>query len=183
MLTLILGGARSGKSRHAQSLCQGANGVLFLATARPADEAMRARIARHRAERPAEWRTIEEPLAVPSVVRQSHPGTTVLLDCLTHWLANLAWEHRSLPEEEQQSRILAEVEDLARVADGRRMVVVSNEVGGGVVPENAVGRRFRDLQGMANQLLAAEAGLVVLMVAGLPMTLKGSVKESRKPSL
>lgn len=145
---------------------------MFLATARAEDEEMQARIVRHRAERPPQWETIEEPLAVTRVVRESNPGTTVLVDCMTNWLANLVWEHRTLSDDEQQERILSEVTDLARMAEGRRIVVVSNEVGGGVVPESAVGRRFRDLQGMANQFLASEAGLVVLMVAGLPWTLK-----------
>ncbi len=133
---------------------------------------MQARIERHRAERPREWQTIEEPLAVVSAVRESNPTATVVVDCVTNWLANLAWEHRTLPEEEQQKRILSEVTELARAAAERRVVAVSNEVGGGIVPESPVGRSFRDLQGIANQLLAREAGFVVLMVAGLPWTIK-----------
>ena len=173
MLTLVLGGARSGKSRYAQSLCNGATRVVFLATARAeGDEEMQARIERHRAERPRQWQTIEEPLAVVSAVRESNSTATVLVDCVTNWLANLAWEHRTLSEEEQQKRILSEVTELARAAGERRVVAVSNEVGGGIVPESPVGRSFRDLQGTANQVLAREAGLVVLMVAGLPWTIK-----------
>ena len=91
---------------------------------------------------------------------------------MTNWLANLTWEPRTLSVEEQPKRILSEVTGLARAAAGRRVVAVSNEVGGGIVPESPVGRSFRDLQGIANQLLAREAGLVVLMVAGLPWTIK-----------
>jgi adenosylcobinamide kinase / adenosylcobinamide-phosphate guanylyltransferase len=175
MLTLVLGGARSGKSRYAQSLCEGAESVVFLATARPEDNEMRARIERHRAARPAAWRTIEESLAVVRAVRGSDHQATVLVDCVTNWLAHLAWEHRELGDEEQQERILGEVEELARASHGRRVVAVSNEVGGGIVPETPVGRSFRDLQGLANQVLAREAGQVVLMVAGLPLTLKSVI--------
>ena len=172
MLTLVLGGARSGKSRYAQSLCGDAKEVVFLATARAEDEEMQARIERHRIERSRKWKTVEEPVAVVRAVRELDPGATVLLDCVTNWLANLAWAQRNLPEEERQKRILADVTELARAADERWLVAVSNEIGGGVVPESPVGRSFRDLQGMANQLLAREAGHVVLMVAGLPLTLK-----------
>ena len=174
MLTLVLGGARSGKSRYAQSLCSDVKDVVVLATARAEDEEMQARIERHRAERPQEWKTMEEPLAVVRAVRELDPGATVLLDCVTNWLANLAWEHRTLGEEARRERILAEVTELAQAAGERNVVAVSNEVGSGIVPENEVGRSFRDLQGMANQLLAREAGHVVLMVAGLPMPLKVS---------
>lgn len=173
MLTLVLGGARSGKSRYAHSLCDDAKEVVFLATARAeGDEEMQARIERHRTERPREWQTIEEPLAVVSAVRGSNPTATVLVDCVTNWLANLTWEHRTLSVEEQQKRILSEVTELAGAASERQVIAVSNEVGGGIVPESPVGRSFRDLQGIANQLLAREAGLVVLMVAGLPWTIK-----------
>jgi len=182
MLTLVLGGAKSGKSRYAQSLCDGVEEVVFVATARVEDEEMKARAARHRAERPEDWKTIEEPMAVVSVVRESNPNATVLVDCVTNWLANLAWEHRSLPHEEQHRRVLREVDELARVAGERRVISVSNEIGGGIVPQNPVGRSFRDLQGIANQVLSEAATAVVLMVAGLPLVLKGDVSPTERRS-
>ncbi len=173
MLTLVLGGARSGKSRYAQSLGADSRSVVFLATAREQnDPEMRARIDRHRAERSDQWKTIEEPLAVVRVVRESEPSATILLDCVTTWVANLAWEHRSLSATELQNLVIEEVSSLAEVAKGREVIAVSNEVGSGIVPEHPSGRHFRDLQGAANQYLAREAVHVVLMVSGLPLTLK-----------
>ncbi len=173
MLTLVLGGARSGKSRYAQSLCVDSRSVIFLATARDeGDPEMRSRIDRHRAERSDGWKTIEEPLAVVGVVRESEPSVTILLDCVTTWLANLAWEHRSLSARELQNLVIEEVSSLAAVAKGREVIAVSNEVGSGIVPDHPSGRHFRDLQGVANQFLAQEAVRVVLMVSGLPLTLK-----------
>ncbi len=176
MLTLVLGGARSGKSRYAQSLCVDSRSVIFLATARDeGDPEMRRRIDRHRAERSErsdQWKTIEEPLAVVGVVRESEPSVTILLDCVTTWLANLAWEHRSLSARELQNLVIEEVSSLAAVAKGREVIAVSNEVGSGIVPDHPSGRHFRDLQGVANQFLAQEAVRVVLMVSGLPLTLK-----------
>ena len=173
MLTLVLGGARSGKSRYAQSLCADARDVLFLATARAdGDPEMRARVDRHRVERPDEWKTIEEPLAVVRVVRESEPSVTILLDCVTTWLANLAWAKRSLSASELERLVLEEVSSLAEVANGQEVVAVSNELGSGIVPEHRSGRQFRDLQGVANQRLAQDAVHVVLMVSGLPLTLK-----------
>ena len=179
MLTLVLGGARSGKSRYAQSLCVDSRSVIFLATARDeGDPEMRSRIDRHRAERSErsdqseQWKTIEEPLAVVGVVRESEPSVTILLDCVTTWLANLAWEHRSLSARELQNLVIEEVSSLAAVAKGREVIAVSNEVGSGIVPDHPSGRHFRDLQGVANQFLAQEAVRVVLMVSGLPLTLK-----------
>ena len=179
MLTLVLGGARSGKSRYAQSLCVDSRSVVFLATARDeGDPEMRSRIDRHRAERSErsgqseQWKTIEEPLAVVRVVRESDPSVTILLDCVTTWVANLAWEHRSLSERELQNLVIEEVSSLASVAKGREVIAVSNEVGSGIVPDHPSGRHFRDLQGVANQFLAQKAVRVVLMVSGLPLTLK-----------
>ena len=185
MLTLVLGGARSGKSRYAQSLCVDSRSVIFLATARDeGDPEMRSRIDRHRAERSkrseqseqsgqsGQWKTIEEPLAVVGVVREAEPSVTILLDCVTTWVANLAWEHRSLSARELQNLVVEEVSSLASVAKGREVIAVSNEVGSGIVPDHPSGRHFRDLQGVANQFLAQEAVRVVLMVSGLPLTLK-----------
>lgn len=175
MLTLILGGARSGKSRYAQALCQAASHVSYIATARchAPDEEMARRIARHRADRPPTWVTVEEPLEVARAVREAQPADAlVLVDCVTVWLANLGWEHRTLVDGEPERLILERVDELARTARGREVIAVSNEVGSGIVPDNPLGRSFRDLQGLANQLLAREAGRVFLVVAGLPLTIK-----------
>ncbi len=176
MLTLVLGGARSGKSRHAQSLAAAAGGpVLFVATATPVspdeDPEMAARIARHRASRPPRWKTLEAPLDVVAAVRSAE--TLVLVDCVTLWISNLLNKHRTLERASRETKILGEVEALAAVLRQREAIAVSNEVGEGVVPETALAREFRDLQGYANQTLAREASKVVLLVAGIPLTLKG----------
>ncbi len=177
MLTLVLGGARSGKSRHAQALCKDADKVVYVATA-PAvdtDDEMLRRIARHRAERPAHWKTIEEPLDLARVVREMAPPDAVLLvDCVTLWLSNLAWEHRALTDDERESFILERVVEFAEATREREVVAVSNEVGSGIVPDNPIARSFRDVQGLANQTLARYAARVILLVAGLPLVLKGS---------
>ena len=177
MLTLIIGGARSGKSRYAQALCKGADKVVYVATA-PAvdtDDEMLGRIARHRAERPVHWRTIEESLDLARVVREVAPPDSVLLvDCVTLWLSNLEWEHRSLAADERENIILERVVEFAEATREREVVAVSNEVGSGIVPGNAVARSFRDVEGLANQTLARYAARVILLVAGLPLVLKGS---------
>lgn len=175
MLTLVLGGARSGKSRFAQSLVAEEPAVVYVATARDDgdDEQMRARVARHRADRPAAWRTVEAPLDVEGAIASVEPEVSVLLDCVTVWLSNLSWEHREASPDELERTVLDRVAGLARATAGRRVVAVSNEVGWGVVPGHPVSRAFRDLQGLANQLLAREADRVVLMVAGCPLVVKG----------
>jgi adenosylcobinamide kinase / adenosylcobinamide-phosphate guanylyltransferase len=176
MWTLILGGARSGKSRFAQRLASRAQRVCYIATLTPGDDAeMGERVARHRADRPGSWQTIEEPLALAGAVEQAaRDADAVLVDCLTLWLSNLSWEHRGSPvarlEEEVQSQI-------ARIADAARschVILVSNEVGSGVVPESPVARAFRDIQGFANQWAAEAADEAILVVAGLPLYLKGA---------
>lgn len=176
MLTLILGGARSGKSRYAQSLCAGDEPIFYLATARVdlTDEEMVARIARHRDDRPRHWRAIEEPLEITERIKSKVPaGGKVLVDCVTIWLSNFMWEERDAARDAREQSVLRKVEDFAAIARDRDVVAVSNEVGGGVVPDNPVGRAFRDLQGSVNQLLARKADQVVLVIAGLPLTLKG----------
>jgi adenosylcobinamide kinase / adenosylcobinamide-phosphate guanylyltransferase len=184
MLTLVLGGARSGKSRYAQSLCPTSSDVIYVATARVDDGAgdheMRERIARHRADRPAEWQTVEEPLDLSRVVRDAPAEAALLIDCATLWISNLMWEFREKPAAEQQRLILAEVDDLIAAVRRRAevsmpagdVVIVSNEVGGSLVPEHPVARAFRDLQGFANQRLAQAADNVVFVIAGLPLRLK-----------
>jgi len=176
VLTLVLGGARSGKSRHAQSLAAAAGGpVLFVATAAPVspdeDPEMAARIARHLADRPSHWKTLEAPLDVVGVVRSAE--AVVLVDCVTIWISNLLYHHRPLERASREKHIVDEVEALAAVLRESEAIAVSNEVGEGIVPETPLAREFRDLQGQANQILAREASRVVLLVAGIPLTLKG----------
>jgi adenosylcobinamide kinase/adenosylcobinamide-phosphate guanylyltransferase len=166
MLTLVLGGARSGKSRYAQSLI-GHRKAIYVATARRGhDREMAVRIDQHRVDRPDSWMTIEEPEAVPFVVRTAVPTELpVIVECVTLWLSNLFERESQTPARKQQ--------ELAQASRIREVIVVSNEVGGGIVPTTRVGRRFRDLQGWANQILAAEAASVTLVIAGLPLVLKG----------
>lgn len=184
MLTLILGGARSGKSRYAQSLCDGSAQVVYIATARAnevdADHEMRERVARHRADRPPDWRTVEEPFDLSRAIREAPVEAILLIDCATLWISNLMWECRAQTMAAQEDQILAQVDDLI-LASRRRsevagvvgeIIIVSNEVGGGLTPEHPVGRAFRDLQGFANQRLARAADNVVFVVAGLPLQLK-----------
>jgi adenosylcobinamide kinase/adenosylcobinamide-phosphate guanylyltransferase len=168
----ILGGARSGKSRHAIAAHPRRARVAFVATAHAGDGDMAARIARHRAERPAHWTTIEEPFDVPARLADLRGIDAAIVDCVTVWIANRVL--RGDPDD----AILAGGEELAKVvADAPfDVTLVSNEVGEGVHPETAVGLRFRDLLGIVNQRLAATCDSAVLMVAGLPLTLKSAVR-------
>jgi adenosyl cobinamide kinase/adenosyl cobinamide phosphate guanylyltransferase len=167
---LLLGGARSGKSQRALELAARHGGrVAFLATARALDGDMAARIARHRAERPARWTTIEEPYDVAAACRgAARAHDLLLLDCVTVWVANL------MERGDDDAAVLAAADDLAKLQQERIVstVIVSNEVGEGVHPPTEAGRRFRDLLGFVNQRLAATADRVTLMVAGLPVTVK-----------
>jgi adenosylcobinamide kinase / adenosylcobinamide-phosphate guanylyltransferase len=173
-VTLVLGGARSGKSRYAQQLAEQSRHVVFVATATASDEEMRAKIERHRKDRPQEWPTIEEPLDLPKVLAEHERGSDVILvDCLTIFAANLLEV-----EGENCDSIERRVEALCEALRNTHcdVVLVSNEVGSGVVPEYAVGCRYRDLLGEINQKVARIADDVVLMVAGLPLALKGHVE-------
>lgn len=169
---LILGGVRSGKSRLALRLAaampRGSRGA-FLATAQALDGDMEARIARHRAERPAGWATLEEPYDVVAAC-ESLAGRVdvVVLDCVTLWVANL------LLRSDEEKSILAAADALANFLAERRfsLIIVSNEVGAGVHPPTEVGLRFRDALGGVNQRIAAAADRVSYMIAGLPMTIK-----------
>ena len=174
MLTLVLGGARSGKSRYAQMLI-GHRHAIYVATGRRGrDREMGGRIDRHRADRPDSWITIEEPEAVPHVVRTATPtDAPVIVECVTLWLSNLFERESRTPARRQQEMLMAAVRDLSDASRLRDVIAVSNEVGGGIVPATRLGRRFRDLQGWANQILAEEAESVTLVVAGLPLALKG----------
>jgi adenosylcobinamide kinase / adenosylcobinamide-phosphate guanylyltransferase len=176
MLTLVLGGARSGKSRYAQSLCVGVRSVVYIATARADDEEMIARIARHQSDRPAEWITRVEHDDVPGAIRDADPRDAVILvDCVTVWLSNVCWKHRSLDTASLERLVLDATSELVAVSRERTVIAVSNELGQGVVPESSVGRTFRDLHGVVNQALARGSDAVVLMVAGLPLSLKGAI--------
>jgi adenosylcobinamide kinase / adenosylcobinamide-phosphate guanylyltransferase len=164
----ILGGARSGKSRHAIAAQPAQSRVTFIATAQAGDADMAARIARHRAERPSHWITVEEPFDLVARLAAVHGRDAVVVDCITVWISN-----RMLRGDDDQT-ILAAVDALARELPCHRfdVTLVSNEVGEGVHPPTEAGLRFRDLLGVANQRLAAASERVVLMVAGLPLTLK-----------
>lgn len=165
----ITGGVRSGKSRFAQELAsRGGLPVLYLATAAPGDPEMEGRIEAHRASRPKDWATVEEERDVLGVMEALKGPHTVLLDCVTLWISNLMGD--GLSDEE----ILARVKSLADFFPGcpHRVILVSNEVGWGVVPPYPLGRRFRDLQGAVNQVLASAADEVYLLVAGIPLRIK-----------
>jgi adenosylcobinamide kinase / adenosylcobinamide-phosphate guanylyltransferase len=172
MLTLILGGARSGKSRMAQRLAASAGRVSYVATAQAGhDPEMAARIERHRADRPSSWRTIEEPLELADAVESAaSEADAILVDCLTLWLSNLFWEHAAPRQVEDTVR--SELQRVAAAARQCHIILVSNELGCGTVPEPAVTRGFRDTQGLLNQWAAEAADEVILTVAGLPLYLK-----------
>jgi adenosylcobinamide kinase/adenosylcobinamide-phosphate guanylyltransferase len=178
MLTLILGGARSGKSRLAQRLAEPAGRVCYIATYQSGDDPeMAARIERHRAERPGNWLTIEEPLALADAVESAaNRADTVLVDCLTIWLSNLLWEHRDRVTPEVAEMVRSQIRRIAAAVPPRRVIVVSNELGCGIVPESAVARAFRDIHGLMNQWMAEAADEVILTVAGLPLYLKTMVQ-------
>jgi adenosylcobinamide kinase / adenosylcobinamide-phosphate guanylyltransferase len=173
MLTLVIGGARSGKSRFAQSLCATGEPVVYLATARAEDSEMVARIARHRDARPAHWVTIEEPIEIGSALeRYGAQCDFLLLDCLTVWLSNLCWEHRNGGEAEAEAAAFRELARVAAAAARSNVVLVTNEVGCGLVPETPLGRSFRDLQGWVNQEAARSADWVYHVVAGIAIPIK-----------
>jgi len=165
----IVGGARSGKSRFAIERFSPDDRVVFVATAEARDDEMAKRIARHRAERPSRWSTLEEPIELVSRLRDLDEGyDVVIVDCLTLWVSNL------LLRGERDDAILERADALAGLIRNRRssITVVSNEVGEGVHPETAAGLRFRDALGRVNQQVAAACETVVLMVAGIPLTVK-----------
>jgi adenosylcobinamide kinase / adenosylcobinamide-phosphate guanylyltransferase len=164
---LVVGGARSGKSRFAQVRAEALTGELvYLATAQALDQEMRERIALHRADRGTRWSTVEVPLELAETITAcSRPETVVLVDCLTLWASNLILAERDTA---------AATEGLVRAVARARgtVILVTNEVGLGIVPDNALVRRFRDAAGRINQEMAAAVDEVVMMVAGLPLVLK-----------
>lgn len=179
-LTLILGGARSGKSAFAQRLATGyGSHILYVATAEAGDEEMAQRIREHQKARPASWRTLEEPLAVPEALRQSVAGAdAVVLDSITLWVSNLLLKGDTAEAETAVREVEGAVDELLGyiVEGGAPFVVVSDEVGQGLIPANALGRLFRDLLGAINQKLAARADRVYYLVAGLALLLKPAAR-------
>jgi len=170
-LTFVLGGARSGKSRYAEGLVAALPPPwLYVATAEAGDHEMAARIRAHRSRRGPSWRTIEAPRDLPAALAACE-GMPVLIDCLTLWLSNHLLANADIDQEtERLERALAEA--------AAPIVLVANEVGSGIVPDHPLGRKFRDLQGLLNQRIGARADRVVLMVAGLPVAVKGALKET-----
>jgi adenosylcobinamide kinase/adenosylcobinamide-phosphate guanylyltransferase len=166
-LTLVLGGARSGKSRYAESLITAQPSPwVYVATAQAGDAEMAERIAVHQSRRRSGWQTVEAPHDLALALEAAPANAPVLVDCLTLWLSN-----RMLADAD----IDAETGRLEEALDRRAgpLVLVSNEVGFGIVPDNALARRFRDLQGRLNQRIAARADRVALLIAGLPLIVKG----------
>lgn len=169
-LTLVIGGARSGKSRFAEALLRAAHLPLtYIATAEAHDDEMRARIAAHVADRGTGWHSIEAPRGLAGAISTAPPGA-VLIDCATLWLTNSMLAGDDL--EAQTAALLA-----ALAARPGPVVIVTNELGWSIVPENALARRFRDAQGRLNQALAGQADLVVAVIAGLPLALKGRMPQ------
>ncbi|MGJ5177692.1 bifunctional adenosylcobinamide kinase/adenosylcobinamide-phosphate guanylyltransferase [Bradyrhizobium oligotrophicum] len=166
-LTLVLGGARSGKSRQAEARVTAQSPPwIYVATAQAFDDEMTGRIAQHKARRADGWQTLEAPLDLAALVRAQADSTTpMLIDCLTLWLSNVMLAELNV------SAACADLLDALTAARGP-IVTVSNEVGLGIVPDNALARAFRDAQGRLNQDVAALADRVILMAAGLPLTLK-----------
>jgi adenosylcobinamide kinase/adenosylcobinamide-phosphate guanylyltransferase len=166
-VTLVLGGARSGKSRHAEALVTAAAAGTYIATAEAGDAEMAARITAHRERRGPFWHTVEEPLDLAGAIRRhAEPARPVLVDCLTLWLSNLMGTGRVLAHESET--LCAALREAAGP-----VVLVANEVGLGLVPETPLGREFRDAAGRLNQDIAALADCVVFVAAGLPLVLKG----------
>ena len=175
-LTLILGGARSGKSSYAEKLAAAAGQqVLYIATAEIGDEEMAQRIAAHRLARPATWQTLEAPRFVGAALAEiNEPPDAILLDCLTLLTSNILLAMEAEPQPVIEAAVQTELEAilLAQARLNAPLIVVSNEVGLGLVPPYPLGRIYRDVLGRANQTLAARANRVIFMVAGLPMTVK-----------
>lgn len=168
-LMIVTGGAKSGKSRYAEQVVTGSGRPrVYIATAQVWDDEMRAKVEAHRVDRGGDWHTVEAPQNVASALAQVPADSVVLLDCATMWLTNCMLDERDL--EAETAALLA-----ALVACPAPVVVVTNELGWSIVPDNALARRFRDAQGRLNQRLAAEAAVVVAVISGLPLALKGGL--------
>ncbi|TVL99411.1 MAG: bifunctional adenosylcobinamide kinase/adenosylcobinamide-phosphate guanylyltransferase [Candidatus Brocadia sp. WS118] len=185
-ITFVLGGARSGKSAFAEGLAKKYNNVVYIATAEAKDEEMRERIQSHRARRPLNWKTIESPYHVDRIVSGLNgKADLVLIDCITLYITNMLLsdetnnstvcaEKQIVNPHQRQQVILSEIHKLGQVCreSGYDVILISNEVGLSIVPDNALSREFRDIAGYANQILAGEANEVYFMVAGIAHRIK-----------
>jgi adenosylcobinamide kinase/adenosylcobinamide-phosphate guanylyltransferase len=170
-LTFVIGGCRSGKSRHALQLAEQipAQKRIFVATCVPLDEEMEQRVLRHKKERGQNWITIEAPIRLPEIISENNQkGNVVLADCLTLWISNIILENNNIKKTDLY------IEKLKLSLDDIQcpILLVSNEVGSGIVPENRLARQFRDVAGFVNQKIAARADQVIWMVAGIPVLVK-----------
>ena len=168
----VIGGCRSGKSAYALQTAEAMPGdrKIFVATCVPQDDEMVQRVAKHQKARSRNWVTIEEPVALPEMILENSPKAAVMLiDCLTLWVSNLLM--KTSDEEKIEKQISRLIDALAKAACP--VILVSNEVGSGIVPENRIARQYRDIIGEVNQAVAATAGKVVWMVAGIAVTIKG----------
>ena len=171
-IIFVIGGCRSGKSTYALQTAEKvpAERKIFIATCVPQDNEMKQRVARHQKERSQNWVTVEEPLHLPEAILENSPKADVMLvDCLTLWVSNLLME---TDDEEKLEEAISQLIDTLEKATCP-IVLVSNEVGTGIVPENRLARQYRDIIGLANQAVAKTAGKVIWMVAGIPVTVKG----------
>ena len=171
-IIFVIGGCRSGKSKHALQTAEKmpGNRKIYIATCVPQDNEMKQRVARHQKERSQNWVTVEEPLHLPQALLENSPKADVMLvDCLTLWVSNLLMK---TDDEKQLEEMISQLIDTLEKATGP-IVLVSNEVGTGIVPENRLARQYRDIIGLANQAVAKTAGKVIWMVAGIPLTVKG----------
>jgi len=167
-ITFVIGGCRSGKSRHALELAEkiSRDSKVFIATCLPADEEMKERVAHHQKERGAGWSTVESPIFLPqAILENSRKASVILADCLTLWISNLLLDTDESQKIDEHIRYLIQSLEKAECP----VILVSNEVGAGIVPENRLARQFRDIAGQTNQKVAAAAHRVIWMVAGIPV--------------
>lgn len=176
MITLVLGGARSGKSTFAEKIAyqRGRDMVSYLATAEAGDQEMSERIKKHQEARPKSWQTVEEAYKLQDVFLSFPAGLVVLLDCLTIYISNILLKGNDNPSCHEEEIIVEELEGVINITREKNidLIIVSNEVGSGVVPVSKLARRFRDMAGRVNQLIASRADEVYLCVAGLPVEIK-----------
>jgi adenosylcobinamide kinase/adenosylcobinamide-phosphate guanylyltransferase len=172
-VVFVIGGCRSGKSRQALEIAQAfvGNRKIFVATCIPCDDEMRQRVTRHRQERSTAWQTVEAPILLPeAIIVNSREADAILVDCLTLWISNLLMQDETAEKIDGQiRRLMAAIENATCP-----IVLVSNEVGAGVVPDNKLARVFRDWVGLVNQTVTATADKVIWMVAGIPLTIKAN---------
>ncbi|SFG48264.1 adenosylcobinamide kinase /adenosylcobinamide-phosphate guanylyltransferase [Desulfotomaculum arcticum] len=176
-IVLVIGGARSGKSAVAESYASNlANKVVYIATAGVQDEEMARRVKLHRERRPENWSTVEEKQCLGAALTKLQPGSVVLVDCLTIWITNWLLDQtvEELSAEAKETRIMQEAANFIQAAQDNKLklIMVSNEVGYGLVPDNELGRLFRDISGRVNQYVAAVADKVFLVISGIPLEIK-----------